>query len=103
MSNLDLERQRQNRLAFARSVDFGTYNSVLGYYQAISCLENKRGTRLLDAPCGDGLVTAILAEHFDRVVAIDASRARLAEARKRLPQAKLHETLLEEMEFDCRF
>ncbi|NIH86226.1 class I SAM-dependent methyltransferase [Amycolatopsis granulosa] len=41
----------------------------------------------LDAACGAGRVTAVLAGHGHRVIGVDGSPGMLAEARKRLPDA----------------
>lgn len=103
MSDSDTEKKLQETYAWARSSVYEAYNTVLGRYQAESCLENCRGTSLLDAPCGDGTLTEMLSGAFNRIVGLDASSAHLAEARKRLPTAKFHEVLLEQFETSERF
>lgn len=105
MKNEDLnnEKQLQNQFPWERSKYFPQYNSILGYYQAKSCIENARGASALDLPCGDGSVTKLFAEHFSRVVGVDASIEHLEEARSRVPQAEFHEALIEELELPEKF
>jgi 2-polyprenyl-3-methyl-5-hydroxy-6-metoxy-1,4-benzoquinol methylase len=97
------EKNLQESFTWARSQVFNSYNTVLGHYQAIACLEHARGESLLDLPCGDGSLTASLAQRFNRVVGVDASGEHLKLARKNLPNAELHEALIEEFETDERF
>ena len=97
------EKSLQEGFTWARSQVFEGYNSVLGHYQAVSCLEHARGTSLLDMPCGDGSLTAALATRFNRVVGVDASSEHLKLAQKNLPTASLHEALIEDFETDERF
>jgi 2-polyprenyl-3-methyl-5-hydroxy-6-metoxy-1,4-benzoquinol methylase len=97
------EKELQETFTWARSKVFENYNSVLAHYQAIACLEHARGESLLDMPCGDGALTAILAPRFKRVVGVDASSKHLALARSNLPGAELHEALIEEFETGERF
>jgi 2-polyprenyl-3-methyl-5-hydroxy-6-metoxy-1,4-benzoquinol methylase len=103
MSGLSDEKRLQEQFPWERSKHFASYNTILGYYQALSCLEHSRGRSLLDLPCGDGTITAMLAARFDRVVGVDASAAHLAEARKRLPQGDFIEAMIEELALDERF
>ena len=84
-------------------MDFNEYNAVLGYYQVQSCLEFARGPAVLDLPCGDGLLTALFSDHFERIVGVDASSVHLARARERVPQGEFHEALIEELELDEKF
>lgn len=100
---LDTEKQRQESFTWARTQMYANYNKVLGYYQAMACLEHSCGEVLLDMPCGDGCITAILAPNFRRVVGIDASSKHLALARKNLPAAELHEALIEDFQTNERF
>lgn len=90
------EKELQESFSWARSQTFEDYNTILGYYQAKSCLENARGQSLLDVPCGDGAVTKMLATGFKRVVGVDASSKHLALARKLLPEVEFHESLIED-------
>jgi 2-polyprenyl-3-methyl-5-hydroxy-6-metoxy-1,4-benzoquinol methylase len=93
----------QETFVWARSTTFSDYNGALGYYQAKACLEHARGSSLLDLPCGDGLLTALLAPAFEMVVGVDASSQHLALARENLPTATFHEALIEEFETAERF
>ena len=97
------ERALQETFSWERSVDFDSYNTVLGHYQAQACLEQARGKSLLDMPCGDGFLTAIMAPRFERVVGLDAGSQHLEEARRRLPGADIHHALIEEFETGERF
>jgi 2-polyprenyl-3-methyl-5-hydroxy-6-metoxy-1,4-benzoquinol methylase len=97
------EKDRQEAFPWTRSGMFADYNSVLGYYQAVACLEHARGDSLLDMPCGDGTLTAVLAPRFKRVVGLDASSKHLAKARAVLPSAELHEALIEDFQTSERF
>jgi 2-polyprenyl-3-methyl-5-hydroxy-6-metoxy-1,4-benzoquinol methylase len=97
------EKRLQESFPWERSKFFPRFNSVLGYYQAVSCIEHAKGPSVLDLPCGDGTITKIFKDHFDRVVGVDASGAHLAEARKRVPGATFHEALIEELELDEQF
>ena len=101
--NPEDEKARQEAFPWARSQMFSDYNGILGFYQAQACLEHARGNTLLDIPCGDGTLTRILAPHFRRVVGVDASGAHLARARAALPNAELHEALIEEFSPSERF
>lgn len=97
------EKQLQENFPWARSQDYSTYNEILGYYQAQACLAHARGKSLLDMPCGDGTITALMAPHFLRVVAVDASSKHLELAKNRLPTADFRESLIENFEIDERF
>jgi 2-polyprenyl-3-methyl-5-hydroxy-6-metoxy-1,4-benzoquinol methylase len=88
----------QEAFSWARSVNFSDYNSYLGHYQAMSCLDHVRGGALLDMPVGDGFLTEKLAHRFNRIVGVDASSRHLDEARKRLPGAEMHHALIEDFE-----
>lgn len=97
------EKALQETFTWARSVDFSDYNGVLGYYQVQACLEYARGDSLLDMPCGDGTLTAMLASQFRRVVGVDASSAHLEVAKRRLPQFEFHHDLIEDLQLNERF
>jgi 2-polyprenyl-3-methyl-5-hydroxy-6-metoxy-1,4-benzoquinol methylase len=97
------EKEKQEAFTWERSVDFNEYNSVLGYYQVQSCLKYAHGPAVLDLPCGDGLLTSMFSEHFERVVGVDASRTHLARARQRLPDVEFHESLIEDLQLDEKF
>lgn len=97
------EKEKQEGYTWARSVNFNEYNAILGYYQVQSCLEFAHGPAVLDLPCGDGLLTSMFSEHFERVVGVDASSSHLAMARERLPGVEFHESLIEDLELDEKF
>jgi len=99
----DSEKELQETFTWARSVDFSDYNGVLGYYQVQACLEYSRGKSLLDMPCGDGTLTALFANHFQRIVGLDASSTHLDEAKKRLPQVEFYHDLIENYQTNERF
>ena len=101
--SVDNEKELQETFSWARSQVFSSYNHVLGYYQAQACLEHARGHSLLDMPCGDGVLTEMLAPSFSRVVGIDASSKHLELAKQTLPEVVFHEALIEEFETDERF
>jgi 2-polyprenyl-3-methyl-5-hydroxy-6-metoxy-1,4-benzoquinol methylase len=97
------EKARQEAYPWARTQVFSHYNGALGFYQAQACLEHARGESLLDLPCGDGTLTALMAPRFHRVVGVDASSKHLQLARSALPTADFHEALIEEFETPERF
>jgi 2-polyprenyl-3-methyl-5-hydroxy-6-metoxy-1,4-benzoquinol methylase len=97
------EKDLQETFSWARSQVFSSYNLILGQYQAKACLENSRGSSLLDMPCGDGALTAMLAPRFSRVVGVDASSKHLDLAKAALPGAEFHEALIEDFETLERF
>ena len=102
-SEPEAEKARQNDYAWARSRLFAEYNAMLGYYQVQASLEHAHGPAALDLACGDGLLTALFAEHFDHVVGVDASNRHLATARERLPSVEFHESLIETLHLEERF
>ena len=97
------EKVRQEQYSWARTAQFTDYNAILGYYQVQACLEHARGKSLLDMPCGDGLLTELFAQHFERVVGVDASSAHLQSARRRLPNVEFHESLIEDLKLAEKF
>lgn len=103
MGDLTDEKSRQDSFPWERSKYHTDYNAVLAHYKVLSCLENAPGNSLLDLACGDGLMTAMFAKQYERVVGVDASGAHIAEARLRLPQARFFESLIEDFEIDETF
>ncbi len=97
------EKQRQENFPWSRSTHFQHYNAALAYYHVQACLEHAHGPAVLDVPCGDGTLTAMFADHFERIVGVDASGAHLAQARTRLPGVEFHEALIEDFETEERF
>ena len=104
MSNeLELEKQRQDAFPWTRSEYHQTYNQYLCEYKIKDCLSHVSGESLLDLACGDGLMTAVFAQHFKRVVGVDASGAHLEKARIRCPELEFVESLIETIQFDETF
>lgn len=97
------EKALQETFSWARSVEFSDYNGILGYYQVQACIDHARGESLLDMPCGDGMLTAMMAARFRRVVGADASAPHLARARERLPGVEFHHDLIEDLQLNERF
>lgn len=97
------EKNLQDSFPWERSKYHTNYNAVLAHYKVISCLEHVQGGSLLDLACGDGLITSMFAQHFDRVVGVDASHTHVSEAKKRLPEADFFECLIEDFESDEKF
>lgn len=75
---------------------FSDYNSILGYYQAKTCIDLSIKGSLLDLACGEGLLTEFFVDHFDKVVGLDASSIHLEKAKKRLPKVEFIESLIED-------
>lgn len=103
MIDHEKEKALQENFTWARSVDFSDYNGILGYYQAQACLEHARGTSLLDMPCGDGTITAMMVPHFKRIVGVDASVTHLNVAKQKLPEVEFHHNLIEDIHFNEKF
>ena len=101
--NSQNEQEHQEKYTWERKSIFNTYNTMLGYYQAQSVLESKRGESLLDMPCGDGYITGILAEHFKKTVALDASNTHLQIAKKTVQNVDFHHSLIENFETKEKF
>ena len=97
------EEKRQEQFPYSRQEYFSEYNNVLGYYEALSCIENSHGDSALDLACGDGCLTEIFSKHFKKVVGVDASAKHLTEANKRLPQIKFYKSLIEEFGTNEKF
>jgi 2-polyprenyl-3-methyl-5-hydroxy-6-metoxy-1,4-benzoquinol methylase len=97
------EKTHQETFVWSRSTFHSEYNSYLAQYKVESCLENIRGSSLLDLACGDGLMTEMFSKKVSRVVGVDANGSHLVEARKRLASAELHECLVEELQLNERF
>ena len=79
------EKDLQEKMPYERSKYYTEYNEILGYYQALSCMENARGESVLDLACGDGTITNIFNQHYEHVVGVDASCTHLAKAKELLP------------------
>lgn len=92
------EKKLQEQYPWERALFFNEYSSILGYYQALSCIENATGSTALDLACGDGTITSYFAEHFTKVVGVDASNEHLQKAREKIKNAVFHESLIEDFE-----
>jgi len=103
MDDTRSEKARQEAFPWSRTQYHTDYNAVLARYKVASCLENCRGTSVLDLACGDGLMTERFAAHFARTVGVDASGRHLAQARERVPGAEFHECLIEDLALNERF
>ncbi|KKP40276.1 MAG: hypothetical protein UR30_C0005G0057 [Candidatus Peregrinibacteria bacterium GW2011_GWC2_33_13] len=103
MNSNQIEKNMQENYEWERSKHFDTYNTIIGEYQALACIENAKGRNIADLACGDGTLTALFYKHFDRVVGVEASGKHLEEARKRLPNCEFHECLIEDFKTDEKF
>lgn len=97
------ELDKQDKYVWERATHYSNYNSVIGYYQVQACLEHATGSSALDIPCGDGLLTVEFAKHFSKVVGVDASRAHLDKAQKRLPEVEFYHGLIEDFRYPEKF
>jgi len=88
---------------WSRTTFHSEYNRYLAQYKVESCMENMRGTSLLDLACGDGLMTGMFAQKMDRVVGVDANGKILEQARKRHPEIEFHESLVEDLNLTEKF
>ncbi len=103
MLNLKEEKNRQEQYAWERSLFYEGYSQILGYYQALSCIENSKKGSLLDLACGDGSITKYFAGAFEKVVGVDASSVHLAKAKEQNPLVEFHESLIETFEPEGKF
>lgn len=97
------EKDLQEKFPYSRSECFEGYNKILGYYQALSCIENGRDGVALDLACGDGTLTSYFCRHYERVVGVDASTAHLSKAKLALPATEFHNSLIEELSLPEKF
>lgn len=102
-NEMNEEKQRQDMFPWNRSSFHVTYNAVLAKYKVKSCLENAKGKSLIDLACGDGLMTEIFSNHFDRVVGVDASSKHIEKARERCPNVTFYESLIETLDISEKF
>lgn len=103
MPHNESEKTRQDQFPWTRSKYHSEYNAYLAKYKVESCIENSRGSSLLDLACGDGMMTEMFKRHFSRVVGVDASASHIADARKRCPDVEFHECLIEDFDIDEKF
>jgi SAM-dependent methyltransferase len=93
----------QGQLWGARAEDWAAYVEQMGlplYAAVLDAARVTRGTRVLDAGCGAGLLALLASLRGAQVSAFDASAGLLAIARKRLPSADVREGDLEALPFD---
>lgn len=101
--SLEQEKQKQDDFPWSREKYHSEYNKYLGYYKVVSCLEHAKGTSVLDLACGDGMLTKMFSDHFERIVGVDASHSHLTEAKKNVPKAEFFECLIEEFNTEEKF
>ena len=70
---------------------------MLSYHQEQACPESARGDSLFDMPNGDGTLSAMLASKFKWAIRTDASGKYLALGEVTIPNAALHEALIEDL------
>lgn len=97
------ELRRQESLPWQRGAFLKTYEHILGEYIAESVLEHARRPSLLDLACGNGLLTGMLAPHFDRVVGLDASSRHIKDASERLEGIEFVHAVAEEFHSEGPF
>ena len=95
--SLQQEKERQEQYPWERSLFYEGYSEILGYYQAISCIENAQKGSLLDLACGDGSITQHFVKVFNKIVGIDASTDHLARAKQKNPSVIFHDSLVESL------
>lgn len=92
----------QGQLWGSRPQDFATYLEQISlplFGAVLDAAHVTRGTRLLDAGCGAGLLPLLASLRGAQVSALDASPSLLAIARERLPAADVREGDLEALPF----
>lgn len=97
------EKERQQLYTWQRSANYATYNRVLGDCIAQSCMDAVPSGSVLDLACGDGTIARHFADHYERVVGVDASSHHLDKAVAAVHGATFHESLIEDFSTDERF
>lgn len=97
------ELSHQGTIPWNRGGYFSTYEKVLGECTVRSVLDYAKGPSLLELACGNGLVTSMLAPHFERVVGVDASWRHITEARARHKGIDFVQTLAEDYQSEEPF
>ncbi|WP_158636904.1 class I SAM-dependent methyltransferase [Brachyspira pilosicoli] len=72
--------------------------NILGYYQAISCIENKYGKTLLDIGSNDGYITNILSKYFEKTVDIEPSKEQYEISKKKYKNIDFYNNFIENFE-----
>lgn len=103
MRNLENEKKLQEKYPWERSTHYEEYSQILGYYQALSCMENMKPGTLLDLACGDGSITKHFEKAFEKVVGVDASPTHLEKAKAQNPGISFYESLIENYSPSERF
>ncbi|MCX6791671.1 MAG: class I SAM-dependent methyltransferase [Candidatus Gottesmanbacteria bacterium] len=106
--NIEIKQHKQKKWLDAISL---TYSSRMGFhgittrYQFTVCKQYFTGVRVLDLGCADGESTAILANYFKHVVAIDGSHVALERLKKyvRDPNIRIINGLFEQVSLDDQF
>lgn len=92
------EIDRINKVASWFSTRKG-FDCTILRYTANTLLPFCRGTRILELGCADGLMTEILADIFDEIVAVDGSEYLIKEAKKNVKgNVTFYCSLIEEFE-----
>ncbi|MBI4052304.1 MAG: class I SAM-dependent methyltransferase [Elusimicrobia bacterium] len=80
--------QRKMQRLFSRGEDPYSYRTSsyeqIRFRKTLEALGKRRFGKILEAGCGEGVLTRSLAERADRVTALDISEAALSRARERL-------------------
>lgn len=95
------ESQRLRRIAG----DFTQFDKDIkvNRFRAQTIASLCKGTTVLELGCADGLVTEVIAQKFDKVVAVDGASEMIDRLRARVPQADFVCSLFEEYRPDIRF
>lgn len=72
-----------------------TFVKAYGYYQGLSCIENKKGDTLLDVGSNDGYITNILSKHFRKIVAVEPSKKQYEIAKNKYPNIEFYNSFIE--------
>jgi ArsR family transcriptional regulator len=83
------ERRRRSRDHFAGTSNGSPGIEAVGLRAEILAAAAPSSLTVVDAGCGDGALTELLAERFDRVIAVDHSPERLEAARARVDAANV--------------
>ena len=76
---------------------------ILGHFQVKAVIDIVHGRSLLDLACGDGFLTVMLSEHFERVVGVDAWEQAIEKARRHCPKATFCASTIEQFDIKEKF